>query len=95
MTTPKKQADAFRALANLIEFGDLPSRDYQSVPMHTWLAFRSDEDRQEALRKLKHLGFELRATESEKHMSVTHGGPIQTAGLEITLTVPTEEKDAN
>lgn len=95
MTTPKKQAEALRALANLIEFGELPSETYRQIPMHTWLAFRSDEDRQKAVRQMKHSGFQLRETESEKHVSVTHGGPIMTAGLEISLTVPTEEKDAD
>lgn len=94
MTSPKKQAAAFRALANLIDFGNAPGNDYRGIPLHTWLAFRSDEERQEFIRKAKFSGFELRQTESEKHTSVTHGGPIQSAGLEITLTVPTEEKDA-
>lgn len=93
MTTPQKQADALRALANLIEFGNAPGNEYRAIPLHTWLAFRTDEERQEFIRKAKFSGFELRRTESEKHVSVTHGGPIQDAGLEITLTVPAEEKD--
>ncbi|TAP26832.1 hypothetical protein [Arthrobacter sp. S41] len=94
MTTPQKQADALRALANLIEFGNAPGNDYRPIPLHTWLAFRNDKERQQFIRKAKFSGFEIRATESEKHVSVTHGGPIQTAGLEITLTVPAEEKDS-
>ncbi len=94
MTTPRKQADALRALANLIEFGNAPGNGYRGVPLHTWLAFRDKRERQEFIRKARHSGFNPRRTESETHVSVTHGGPIQSAGLEITLTVPTEEKDA-
>lgn len=93
MSTPQKQADAFRALANLIEFGNAPGNEYRSIPLHTWLAFRSDEERQAFIRKAKFSGFELRQTESEIHVSVTHGGPIQTAGLEVSLTVPTLDNE--
>ena len=93
MTTPQKQADALRALANLIEFGNAPGNDYRGFPLHTWLAFRTDEERQEFIRKAKFSGFELRRTESKKHTSVIHGGRLHSSGLEIMLTVPAEEKD--
>ena len=89
MTTPQRQADALRKLANLLESDELPGRDYRDTPLHICLFFRTEAQRQSAIFKLKLAGHNLRPSESGKHFSVTIDHDITRTGLEISLIVPT------
>lgn len=89
MSTPQQQAEALRKFAAILEADNLPGREYQEVPLHICIYFRTEAQRQSAIFKLKMAGHHLRTSESGKHFSITIDHDITKTGLEISLIVPT------
>lgn len=86
MTNPASHAKALREFADVLESGVLPSREYDQVPLHTSLFFRTEEDRQIAYDYFQ-ANHSARIDSANNYMG-SIGGEYLYGGLTVDLIVP-------
>lgn len=91
MTTPAKQAQALRELADIIETDVLPDREYHEMPLHTYLFFRTAEGRDSAYQFFQKC-YEAE-TDSAGNRVGSIGGSRLCGGVAISLIVPSLIED--
>lgn len=90
MSTPQQQAAALHTYADLLP--ELPSRDYEAHALYTYVHFRTEEDRQEAVEIFRREGHHIETDTAGNTTAYIGGAKFWTAGLTINLHVPSIDK---
>ncbi|WP_346921329.1 hypothetical protein [Glutamicibacter creatinolyticus] len=91
MSNDTHKAESLRTLADMINNG-IPGLEYHSLPMNTYLFFRTENDRQNAIDTFKRAGHKIR-TETGDLIEAHIGGDKFTAGITVSLIVPSLENE--